>query len=249
MGNSEYRDSIRLLVGGAEKVARAVGIRKAPLPYDDIFSVSLSERCAAAANHALIILTALEEFSARFEVRIDQLPLTAGAAAIKDVEKFLGHPWPGLEGPSADMARMARYGGRTEIFRRGSFKNVNLYDISSSYPAALLEPVPVGDPDYIRSLSRADAASATVSVPPDELLPALPFRHGAGLYFPTGRFYGSWTGDELRYAKAQGVKVERVEAAVRWRERIDLSGWVQEHYRKRKEDEFSGLYTKILLNS
>jgi hypothetical protein len=245
---TEYRDSIRLLPRGVDAVAEAVGMQKAPLPYDDIFSTSLQVRIDAATNHAEIVLVALELFAERFKVETHKLPLTTGMAAVQDVENHLGRRFPHLGGLARKLCRMGSYGGRTEIFRRGLFRLVYLYDISSSYPARLEWLVPVAGPRWRGDVDRADVVSAVVTVP-ETNIPVLPLRHDQTLFFPTGMFEGVWPGDELRYAVSQGAVIEKVKTTLRFAKTVDLGDWVRGHYAARKSDPFNELYSKLLMNA
>jgi len=44
--------------------------------------------------------------------------------------------------------RQAYYGGRTEVFKPYVAKGYQ-YDVNSSYPAGMIQPMPVGRPSYI----------------------------------------------------------------------------------------------------
>jgi hypothetical protein len=102
------------------------------------------------------------------------------------------------------------YGGRVEIFYRGTIENVNVIDINSSYPYNMrefaypdpnsMEPSKIGTHEY-------GIGVFTVLVPP-MMAPPLPYRGESGrLYFPIGEFTGCWTYTEVRYAQGLGVKI------------------------------------------
>jgi len=245
-----YRDSIKLLIKGVPAIGAAVGLEKTPLPYETLLADStLGERCEAAANHAEIVLAALARFAEHLRCRIDQLPLTAGAAGIRSLEDHIGDRWPQLTGWAADHAAAAGYGGRTEIHFRGLARRVGYWDINSSYPnQGGSQILPVSDPVRTRHFSTADVITATVHVP-ECFAPVLPFRYDGALFFPTGTFHGTWIGDELRYAIDCGARVDRVYGMTRFRERLDVRDWFRDLYTLRKSSPFHGLFCKILLNS
>jgi hypothetical protein len=105
------------------------------------------------------------------------------------------------------FAREGYYGGRTELFRRKG-RNIQYYDINSSYPASMLEDMPVGDMleldcnlswDALRAMRKSHIGfiECEVEIPPGVEVPPLPVRHDGKLVFPTGRFRGVWDFDEL----------------------------------------------------
>jgi len=87
------------------------------------------------------------------------------------------------------------YGGRSEVFaRRG--RGLFYYDINSSYPRAMLDPMPVGqrmelEAPSLEEVRRYEALGhigfleCTVQIPDTCKLPPLPMREGHKLIFPT----------------------------------------------------------------
>lgn len=104
------------------------------------------------------------------------------------------------------FVREGYYGGRTEVFRRHG-KGVVYFDINSSYPASMLEPMPVGNVLETGPISlkmakalaskRIGFVEATVEIPEECDIPPLPVRHNGKLVFPAGRFRGVWDWREL----------------------------------------------------
>lgn len=106
--------------------------------------------------------------------------------------------------------RRCYFGGRTEVYRYDE-GHVFKYDVNSLFPRAMLEPVPV---EYIarsRDLPDDDRRigfyHATVTIPEDVYLPALPYKIEK-LYFPVGKLKGGFfTSMELRQAIMDGCAV------------------------------------------
>jgi hypothetical protein len=110
-------------------------------------------------------------------------------------------------GCAHEFIRLGYYGGRTELYRRQA-KNIYYYDINSSYPASMMEDMPVGemvelDPslglDVLARmrLTHIGFLECDVEIPPGVEIPPLPVRHEGKLIFPTGKLRGVWDYDEL----------------------------------------------------
>ncbi len=120
--------------------------------------------------------------------------------------------------------RRGYYGGRTELFRRKGRK-IYYYDISSSYPASMLDEMPVGDMvelnpglswEALRAMRRTHIGflEVEVEIPAGVEVPPLPVRYDGKLVFPTGYLKGVWDFDELdllfhERVKGRIVKVKR----------------------------------------
>ena len=171
----------------------------------------------------------------------------AGASlrAFKSMGGFVA-PLPAALEP---YARGAYYGGRTECF---DFRErvVSGFDVNSMFPAAMLDgDFPAGRWSATRSVGAADVVCATVLVPPQHV-PPLPLRRER-LIFPTGRFRGTWTGEELRHAVGScGVVVLKLHHAWAAGARVrPFDIFCATLFERRKRDAFSNYYGKRLMNS
>lgn len=92
------------------------------------------------------------------------------------------------------FVRRAYYGGRTEIFMEEAH-NVRYFDINSSYPRAMMDPMPTGkatevgpnqDLAVYRALRKRKIGfmECEVEIPPDCVIPPLPVRLPDKLVFP-----------------------------------------------------------------
>lgn len=105
-----------------------------------------------------------------------------------------------------EFVRQAYFGGRVEVYKKHGSK-LRYYDINSSYPAAMLLPLPSGAchawegpiPDKL-SLGRTGFIEAKIDLPPCDY-PPLPVRHDGKLMFPCGRLSGIWSWVELQRVK------------------------------------------------
>ena len=109
----------------------------------------------------------------------------------------------------------SRYGGRCEVFHTSPVETtVHEYDIVSSYPAAMRNErfpdlLSVDVSPVKRDWTKEGVAWCRVKSPEREF-PVLPWKHpdSGRLLFPTGRFNGSWTYSELRFAMERGYEIE-----------------------------------------
>lgn len=165
----------------------------------------------------------------------------------------------GTRGPCADYCdgkchgcahayiREGYYGGRTELFKRWGHR-LFYYDINSSYPASMLEPMPVGDMheldvklswDALRTIRRSHVGflDVEVTIPRGCPIPPLPVRHEGKLVFPTGSFRGVWDFDELdllSHPLVQG-KVTKVHRSIWYSQEPVFREMVRVLYRYRQK--------------
>lgn len=106
------------------------------------------------------------------------------------------------------------YGGRVECFKRGTFANLNYYDINSLFPTVMREHA-FPDPNTHRHRTIGDLTlikeydgftRCTVRCPPMRY-PLLPLRKDDKLIFPVGTFSGTWPHVELRKALELGYEI------------------------------------------
>lgn len=166
---------------------------------------------------------------------VDTLPPTLGGLCVK-VWKALG----GVNCHDSNaLSRAAYYGGRVELFkvcndatwalndpekvyavfnknapsdllkfpRRAT---VCWTDINSLYPSVMLQEFPGEMEDFGTTLPPFGVARVRVRVPKTDLC-VLPWRSDDGeIFYPWGRFEGSWTIAELMAAKKRGAVIEKV---------------------------------------
>lgn len=121
-------------------------------------------------------------------------------------------------GCAHDWIRRGYYGGRTEIFRLYGTR-LHYFDINSSYVAAMKRHMPIGTRviehgklDWRKHYAEeshprgsgpngkySGFCECTVYIPPECPVPPLPHKDRATgkLCFPTGRFHGVWSVEEL----------------------------------------------------
>jgi hypothetical protein len=117
-----------------------------------------------------------------------------------------------------DFIFSAYYGGRTEVFKRGEFKNVTYYDINSLYPSVMRLPFPV--PQSVKEVQNLSIGNIVnymgvtdcIVFCPEIKKPFLPHKDEKTkkLIFPTGTFKGIWNNCELQKAIKIGYKIIKI---------------------------------------
>lgn len=144
-------------------------------------------------------------FTFRFceQLGIGNVPATLGGMAVK--------VWKHLDGEnthdSIDLSREAYFGGRVELFKVFNDSDRVAYcDINSLYPFVMTQEFP-GELSLVSEVPEMGIADVTVKVPKMEI-PVLPYRRKDGrVFYPTGKFRGTFTAAELKAAVDRGAKV------------------------------------------
>lgn len=213
-------------------------------------------------------------FMSKIQDRLNQdgvnLTLTLGSMAMSDFRtnymphKILTHNTP--------LCLDAYYGGRVEMFYKGSFDEAILCaDINSSYPTEMFHRE-YPDTGSMESSSihthQFGVGRFVVDVPDSLFIPPLPYHSPEGrLFFPTGRIEGAWTYAEVRYALSKGCTLieekegEGTHVACRpFQSFIDTNYGLRLEAKSRlskkkaqgldtKEEEFEILYYKLKMNN
>lgn len=161
-----------------------------------------------------------------------------------------------------DLIRAGYYGGRCEVFIRGTLYNMNYYDINSLYPAMMLKDLPFPNsafypdtPDYNNIFSFRGISTVEVYVPEDINIPPLPYKSENGkLIFPVGHFEASYNHNELEFAIRKGVKVKEVKKQLCYSSGFKpFKRYITDLYNSRKEEKKNKspmeLVSKLLMNS
>ena len=153
------------------------------------------------------------------------------------------------------------YGGRTEVFKRGYFEDLNYYDVNSLYPSVMRNDFPL--PQSIKKVSTPmisfikdfeGVCECDVICPSDIKVPLLPVKTSQGkLVFPVGNFRGTYNHCELRKALELGYKLVPLKQVIYTQTFNPFNSYVNTFYNKRLEYKAQGsnmeLIYKLLLNS
>lgn len=207
-------DSIKLIPLALAKACKTFGLPgKTELPletheYSREWEVYNEQDCRA-------LWSVLGRFHTMVEDNLGgEVGITTPATAMKTWRrKYL--PYKIHRGEDAHEFVFSTYcGGRTEVFKREA-SNLNYYDINSSYPAVMREPMPSGPaiwwngepPDCFTRASSGYVGFVEADVQLDEYIPILPVKRDGKLLFPAGRISGRWDWAELSRCR---------EGVVRW---------------------------------
>lgn len=193
-------------------------------PYDP----ELEDYCRSDCRVLYKVIRRLEEHADEHGI---DLRGTIGGTAWATAQKELDLPKADLPFEVWRRVRASDKGGRLAITKpRAAGPGVH-FDIVNAYPGALARAsVPVG---RVRQLGDARARAAlirdrpgvytvTVRVPEGAFTPALPWRFGGRVAYPTGEFSGTWTHPELIEAICRGAEITKVHHAVIWEARSGL---------------------------
>lgn len=196
-GGFALYDAMQFFGGSLRKAASIVGLKKGEpgVPWDQIGPAMRSGGDAARqivryCESDAQICAALWQYCDRAlrALRVDTTrPLSPAHLAAR---YFI--PNPKSIRPAAyaqDVGEQAYYGGRSEVFQRGRFRNVRYYDIHSAYPWALSK-MPAWDTlQPTRDLEHAVMAivTADLDIPRDVPMGPVPVRDGGVLLYPVGR--------------------------------------------------------------
>jgi len=153
------------------------------------------------------------------------------------------------------------YGGRTEVFKRGEFKNVFYYDINSLYPSVMANfnyPIPqsvekVKNPE-IDNINTYEGVSDVYVHCRKDITPFLPHKTKDKLIFPHGTFRGVYNHNELRKALEIGYYILKINKQIIYKATFKpFKKFVEYFYNQRKElkskESQMEIVFKLILNS
>jgi hypothetical protein len=167
---------------------------------------------------------------------------------LKEFPSFVVAPY-GVQ----QSAYASYFGGRFEVFRRGSFRNIYHYDINSAYPDALSRLPNLGKGAWVSADSfKSDIGFYKVetNIPTTEKIGPFMFRLGAKVFSPTGRFVSWVTGPELLSVPSDWYRILEGWSFTGDREPCELARTMKRLYeiRDKKEEPKRSVY-RILINS
>lgn len=243
-----FVDSMKLIPTSLDKAAKSFGLGgkdKSALKQDlDTPETDRASWIAYNKVDCVVLYRVLERFHHYVEnVLLGEVGITAPATAMKLFRRrFLKEELPRALDTHA-FIRESYKGGRTENYIRKG-KKLYYFDINSSYPAAMLELMPAGDPIWWEGkpperLSKGKYVGfveCDVFVPDTLEIPPLPItdKKGSGkLIFPTGKLSGIWEWSELQMALEVGCRVVKWKRSVWYPGKYLFKEFVEELYRYR----------------
>lgn len=184
-----------------KKIGEAFGVRKLG------FDIRSKEYVTTDSLICLKAMTFTRDYLMKLNAEVGA---TAGSSAMSVWMAMTGGDF--LTGPlDTPWLRGGYAGGRTEIFRSHTEGDIRGYDVNSAFPYCMLSEFPMLLNDDPRMEKTKGMAEVTVSVPVDSYVGPLFWRDAQRrLVYPVGRFRGTWTYDEIRFAESLGAKVLKV---------------------------------------
>ncbi len=197
----------------------------------------------------------VDKARAMFEEWGGSLKSTFSASALTVVKAQYGKPLASHEGNqwANDIARKSYSGGRVEVFRHMPSAPLTEYDLTSSYPHSMTQPLPwhllgYGAPDIFAE-DKLSIVYAKVTVP-RQYIPPLPYVPPAGgLFFPVGTWSGWFTSAELAYAVTCCGVTAKLYDSLDYTVAKPFAGFVEKVF-KVKQESTGALreFTKLILN-
>ena len=268
----EFRDSLNYAQLSLKQMGEIIGFHKLPTPdfivdkevwnkprtFDDWDALKKYN-----INDSWVTFYFMEYLFKGYETLGATIKLTQASTSMSLFKnKYLGdyvmHPQP------KDVLKLVfkgYYGGRTEAFKRGCFKNCHYYDYNSLYPSVMAQ-YEFPDPNSMRHTRRdvpnyivhcEGVSEVTVTVPKMSI-PPLPYNIKGKILFPYGTLRGSWSHVELRNAMSCGCTIEKVHDCVYFvRKMRPFKDFAEDLYAlrlkyKRNNNKMEYI-TKILMNS
>lgn len=210
-GKIRFLDTVRLLQMPLDKAAKTFGFEgkiKFDLASDEDHPgwIPYNAEDTIQLHKVMTQYHHIVEQRMNAEVKIS----TAGTAMSYYRRNHLDRSIP-RESDTHEFVRSAYFGGRVEVFRRKG-EGLKYFDINSSYPASMLNPLPSGPaipwegrPPLKLTEGRCGFVEAWLDIPETDI-PPLPVKHDEKLIFPCGRLYGIWSWVELERCKEYVVK-------------------------------------------
>lgn len=262
-GGWNFVDSLRTLPMGLDKASRAFGIGHKLMGTGELvdanglpFTLETPSEdpswIAYNEHDCRLLYDVLEAAHDMVEHEFGgEMGLTAPATSMKVFRRaFLKEPIS-RDVDTHDFVREGYFGGRTEVLlSEGRF--LSDYDVNSSYPFAMTQPMPMGDaqswgdsePPREWRENRVGFCRVTVHVPDDIELPPLPVKADGAFFpehsgldgkllFPTGTLKGVWEWGELQNALENGCRILEWHESVWYQAGPLLGEFVDKMYRYR----------------
>jgi hypothetical protein len=197
----------------------------------------------------------IDKARAMFEEWGGQLKSTFSASALTVVKAQFGKPLASHEGQqwANDIARRSYCGGRVEVFKHMPFGLHREYDVTSSYPWSMTQPLPwnllgYGEPRiFDKDILSIVYAKVTV---PKQYIPPLPYvPPTGGLFFPYGVWSGWFTSAELAYAIQHCGVTAVLHDAINYTVEQPFAAFVEKVFKVKQQSTGAVReFTKLILN-
>jgi hypothetical protein len=263
-GNNVWHfvDSYWLLRDKLANIGKVVGIEKAgPAGEDDWDDAQIKEWYASVSMEKLvwyneidcrILWTAIDRFETTLLELGGQLQMTLASCAMHLFRRhYLKHPIDTADSVNGN-SKFSYFASRVEVFDYRPIEDAYYFDINSSFPYAMTQPVPGNLLCTTKNLPDDALYTADVDVEvPENYLTPLPVRMGGRVFFPTGKWRGWFTNIDLELLQEEGGRILKVHEAMVFEPFMDLASYATDLYtlRKNAQSEMEKVVLKLLLNS
>ena len=257
-----FRDSMNYVHTSVEKLGKTIGLEKLPHPKAfgrvPVNDEEWEEMKKYNINDAFITFKFCNMLKESFNDLGCKMQMTIASTSMDLFKrKYLkGVFFQPSRKVLNDMYK-SYYGGRCEVYKRGTFKKVNYYDFNSLYPSVMLENK-FPDINTIKVSNRfeleKEGFSQVTLLCPSMNIPLLPVRKDK-LIFPTGLIHGWYNHNELRKAFEIGYELVKWYRGYHFTHSVNLfSNFVTDLYSKRlkykeESNDIMQMSCKLLLNS
>ena len=269
-GKIKFLDTTNYVFWGVEKLGEIIGIPKMEKPeflgkripkdrWEYINMMMYNQRdCKISCDFMYFLQDGFNELGGNAKLTIASTSLNTWRMGYQEIP-LLKESYVLNDDKIKDFIFSGYYGGRTEVFKRGTFEDVFYYDINSLYPSVMCMDLPlpqsiqkVDIPNIDNIYKYMGVTECYVSCPQIDK-PLLPLRHDGKLLFPSGNFKGTWNNCELAKALDLGYQIIPIKQIIYTESFQPFKTFVEVLYNKRleykKDKSPMELVAKLLLNS
>lgn len=246
-----FVDSYWLIRAPLAKIGVTLGFPKGDVTSFD--NAPLAELVEYNERDCVLLHRAITEFQIRLLNLGGQLQMTqASCAMFLFRRRFLTQEIRTSEGVNKP-ARDAYFASRVEPFR-ASCRKAYYYDINSSFPYAMTQPVPGNLKRFGTRIPTKEGAiyiaDVTVLVP-EMYFPSLPKRYKNSVFFPIGSWRGHFSNIDIESMIENGGEVLKVHRVMEFEPFTQLKDYAETLYdlRKASDNDVDRMVYKLLLNS
>jgi len=160
---------------------------------------------------------------------------------------------PIISGKSYDFIQKGFYGGVNLVINPFA-ENIDIVDYNSSYPDAMLNDMPIGEPTFVKTNKLEDIefgfAKIKFKTPANIEIPVLPVKTVDGVIYPVGLGEGVYSTEDIKLAQELGYEIQVFEGLKFKRGKKVFTSFVQ-HFHKLKAQSTGAarIIFKLILNS
>lgn len=245
-----FLDSLWTLRASLAEIGKLIGMLKGSVAWDAPLNVLADYN----EQDCKILWHALDQFQDLIIDLGSELKPTLASTALRLFQRrFLSEDIP--TNPTVDERISTAYvGGRVEVFNHQKGVSGKLFDINSSYPAAMLKPMPgkyIGARLTIPENELIEYIACVDIYIPESDVPVVPVIARGSLFFPTGIIQRRWLArPEIELALKTGCKILQVHECACYTQNNDLAVFSQHIYDLRiKSNGFMKIVYKLIGNS